>query len=235
MRSLSPLPPIALRRCARGRSRWPPRGLLDGRRATTHWQVAANLASRHPTITVQPDALYVRDDPVWTSAGVSAGIDLALALVEEDNGPDLARAVAREMVVFLHRPGGQSQFSVATSTPRPTSDVLRRLLDSINAEPARDHDLPALAARAGVSSRHLNRLFRRHLGTTPAAYVEVVRLEAAQRLLQRGHTVTAAAQQSGIGSDETLRRVFHRHHGITPSAHRARFATTSSTPSEPSI
>lgn len=170
-------------------------GLLDGRRATTHWRHTATLAARHPTLTVDPDALYVRDAELFTSAGVSAGIDLALALVEADEGPDLAREVARDLVIFMQRPGGQSQFSVPARTPRPRHDALRALLDVIAADPAADHSNTALAARAGVSRRHLTRLFREHTGTTPTGYVEAVRLEAAQNLLANGETVTAAARR----------------------------------------
>ncbi|MFI0356881.1 GlxA family transcriptional regulator [Actinomadura sp. 9N407] len=200
-------------------------GLLDGRRATTHWRHAATLARVHPRITVEPDAIYVRDGAVLTSAGVTAGIDLALAMVEEDEGADLAREVARDLVVFLQRPGGQSQFSVASRTPRPRHDPLRGLLDEIVAAPAGDHSLRAMAARAGMSVRHLTRLFHQDVGSTPAAYVESVRLEAAQSLLESGETVTGAAQRSGLGSDESLRRAFLRHLGVTPSAYRARFRT----------
>ncbi|MBO2451818.1 DJ-1/PfpI family protein [Actinomadura barringtoniae] len=201
-------------------------GLLDGKRATTHWRHAATLARAHPKITVEPDAIFVRDGAVLTSAGVSAGIDLALAMVEEDEGAGLAREVARDLVVFLQRPGGQSQFSVASRTPRPRRDVLRALLDEIIADPAADHSLPAMAARAGVSVRHLTRLFHEDVGTTPAAFVESVRLEAAQSLLEGGEPVTAAARRSGLGSDESLRRAFLRHLGVTPSAYRARFRTS---------
>ncbi|KUL47482.1 AraC family transcriptional regulator [Streptomyces sp. NRRL F-4489] len=201
-------------------------GLLDGRRATTHWRHTATLAARHPALTVDPDALYVRDGEVYTSAGVSAGIDLALALVEADEGPALAREVARDLVVFMQRPGGQSQFSVPARTPRPRHDVLRALLDAVAADPAADHSNTALAARAGLSPRHLARLFRAHTGTTPAGYVEAVRLEAAQHLLANGETVTATARRTGIGTDESLRRLFLRRLGITPSAYRSRFHTT---------
>ncbi|MFE7284413.1 GlxA family transcriptional regulator [Streptomyces noursei] len=201
-------------------------GLLDGRRATTHWRHTATLAARHPTLTVDPDALYVRDGALFTSAGVSAGIDLALALVEADEGPDLAREVARDLVVFMQRPGGQSQFSVPARTPRPRHDALRALLDAIAADPAADHSNTALAARAGLSPRHLTRLFREHTGTTPAGYVEAVRLEAAQTFLANGETATATARRTGIGSDESLRRLFLRRLGVTPSAYRSRFRTT---------
>ncbi|MFJ1595528.1 GlxA family transcriptional regulator [Streptomyces sp. NPDC088261] len=200
-------------------------GLLDGRRATTHWRHAAVLARRHPAVTVDPDAIFVRDGHTYTSAGVTAGIDLALALVEDDEGADLAREVARDLVVFLRRPGGQSQFSVAARTPSPRHDVLRGLLDAVAGDPAADHSLAALARRGGLSARHLTRLFNEQVGSTPAAYVESVRLEAAQALLEAGETVTGAARRSGLGSDESLRRVFLRHLGVTPSAYRARFRT----------
>ncbi|GLX97225.1 helix-turn-helix domain-containing protein [Herbidospora sp. NBRC 101105] len=200
-------------------------GLLDGRRATTHWRHAGVLARRHPRVRVEPDAIHVRDGRFVTSAGISAGIDLTLALVEDDHGAEAARRIARELVVFLQRPGGQSQFTEAT-TPPGGHDVLRVLIDSVLADPAADHGLPAMAAAAAVSTRHLTRLFHTELGTTPARWVERVRLEHAQRLLLEGHSVTAAARDSGLGSDETLRRVFDRHLGITPTAYRQRFATT---------
>ncbi|MFG2138874.1 GlxA family transcriptional regulator [Streptomyces sp. NPDC048650] len=201
-------------------------GLLNGRRATTHWRHTGTLAARHPTLSVDPDAIYVRDGALYTSAGVSAGIDLSLALVEADEGPELARAVARDLVVFMQRPGGQSQFSVPARTPRPRHDVLRALLDEIAADPAADHSRTALADRAGLSARHLTRLFHEHTGATPAAYVEAVRLEAAQTFLAHGETVTATARRTGIGTDESLRRLFLRRLGVTPSAYRARFRTT---------
>ncbi|HEX2315937.1 MAG TPA: helix-turn-helix domain-containing protein, partial [Thermomonospora sp.] len=174
----------------------------------------------------EPDAIYVRDGRVLTSAGVTAGIDLALAMVEEDQGAGPAREVARDLVVFLQRPGGQSQFSAASRTPRPRHEVLRGVLDAVAADPAADHSLPAMAARAGVSVRHLTRLFRDGVGTTPAAHVEALRVEAAQALLEAGETVTGAARRCGLGSDESLRRAFLRHLGVTPSAYRARFRTT---------
>jgi transcriptional regulator GlxA family with amidase domain len=203
-------------------------GLLRGRRATTHWEHAADLARRHPDTTVTPDAIYVQDGPILTSAGVTAGIDVCLALVEQDQGPEAARRVARDLVVFLQRPGGQSQFSVASRTSATGHPILRPLLDAIAADPAADHSPRALARNAGVSPRHLSRLFREQADTTPAAYVETMRLEAARIMLERGVSVTAAARRSGLGSDETLRRVFARHLRTTPSAYAARFRTTGS-------
>ncbi|MFD7435476.1 GlxA family transcriptional regulator [Streptomyces sp. NPDC059861] len=201
-------------------------GLLDGRRATTHWRHARTLARRYPLVRVEPDALHVRDGRYVTSAGISAGIDLALALVEDDHGADAAREAARELVVFMQRPGGQSQFSTALATPPARSGLLRSLTASVLADPAADHSLPAMAAAAAVSPRHLTRLFQAELNTTPARWVERVRLDRAQQLLLDGHGVTAAAHRSGLGSDETLRRAFARHLGTTPTDYRRRFTTT---------
>ncbi|MEU9607421.1 DJ-1/PfpI family protein [Streptomyces sp. NPDC048057] len=201
-------------------------GLLDGRRATTHWRHVETLARRHPRVRVEPDALHVRDGRYLTSAGISAGIDLTLALVEDDHGADTAREIARELVVFMQRPGGQSQFSTAVTTPPPRSHVLRPLIAAVVADPAGEHTLPAMARAAAVSPRHLTRLFRNELHTTPARWVERARLDHARRLLLDGHGVTSAAHHSGLGSDETLRRAFARHLGTTPSEYRRRFATT---------
>ncbi|MGW4744710.1 GlxA family transcriptional regulator [Streptomyces sp. NPDC004290] len=208
-------------------------GLLAGRRAATHWEHAAALARRFPAVEVCPDAIHVRDGEVWSSAGVTAGIDLCLALVEEDRGPEAARAVARDLVVFLQRPGGQSQFSAASRTPPTGHPVVRPLLDAVAADPAADHSAGVLARRAGLSVRHLARLFREQVGATPAGYVERVRVEAARMLLEGGASVTGAAARSGLGSDESLRRAFARHFGVTPSAYLARFRTTSAPKATP--
>ncbi|WP_040809708.1 GlxA family transcriptional regulator [Nocardia concava] len=200
-------------------------GLLKGRRATTHWRHTDRLARAYPSITVDPDAIYVRDGRFVTSAGVSAGLDLSLALIEEDEGADLAREVARELVVFLRRPGGQSQFSAASRTALPRRDDLRTVVEAIFADPAADHSLTTMASRATVSTRQLTRLFRDEFDTTPAVFVESARVEAAQSMLESGESVTSAAQRSGLGSDESLRRIFLRRFGITPSAYRNRFRT----------
>ncbi|UJW32009.1 DJ-1/PfpI family protein [Saccharothrix sp. AJ9571] len=200
-------------------------GLLRGRRATTHWAMCAELAARFPGVTVRSDAIYVRDDHVVTSAGVSAGIDLALALVEEDHGADAARTVARNLVVFLRRPGGQSQFSVWGELPPPRAPALRAVLDAVVADPAADHTLAGMAARAMLSERHLARLFQRDLGITAGQYVTRVRVQAARTLLESGDAgVETVARRCGFGSDETLRRVFLQVLGITPTAYRQRFA-----------
>lgn len=204
-------------------------GLLDGRRATTHWRHAQVLAHRHPEVRVEPDALHIQDGRYLTSAGISAGIDLALALVEADHGADVARDVGRELVVFMQRPGGQSQFSTAMATPPARSDPLRAVTAAVVADPSADHSLPALAASVAVSPRHLTRLFQSELHTTPGRWVERVRLDRAQDLLLGGHSITMAARLSGLGSDETLRRAFARQLGTTPTEYLRRFRTTSDT------
>ena len=198
-------------------------GLLDGRRATTHWQHARTLARAHPAIEVAPDAIYVEDGPIFSSAGVTAGIDLALALVERDHGAGLARDVARSLVVFLQRPGGQSQFSPSLRTALPRTSPLRQLCDTIAASPAGDYSLASLAAMANLSPRHLTRLFHDELKTTPARYVELIRFDTAKDLLDAGHSVTDTALRSGYGSPETLRRAFIQHLGVSPRAYQQRF------------
>lgn len=202
-------------------------GLLDGRRATTHWELADQLARRFPRIEVDRDAIFVEDGPVITSAGVTSGIDLALALVEKDLGAETARLVAKQMVVFLQRPGGQSQFSVRLSAGQARHELVRKVLDAITSDPAGDHSLEVLAGRAGVSARHLTRLFRDEVGTTPARFVEKVRVEAAQLLLEATtDPLDVIARQVGLGSPETLRRAFTRVLNTTPGTYRARFHTT---------
>jgi transcriptional regulator GlxA family with amidase domain len=202
-------------------------GLLDGRRATTHWMFLDDLAERFPSAQVERGPIFTQDGPVFTSAGVTAGIDLALALVEADHGPELARQVARFMVVFMQRPGGQSQFSVRLEVGAGVPSPLRRVLDEISADPAADHRLSALSERAGFSERHLSRLFFRELGTSPARYVEEVRIEAARALLEsRDLSLDVIARRSGLGSTETLRRIFARKLGVSPQVYRRRFRTT---------
>lgn len=202
-------------------------GLLDGRRAATHWRWSQQLALRFPSVQVVPDAIFVRDGQLMTSAGVTAGIDLALAVVEEHYGADIARSAAKDMVVFMQRPGGQSQFSARCQAPHTQQDTLRRVLDAVAQEPGGNHTLTAMARRAGVSVRHVTRLFYEEVGTTPARYVEQVRLEAAQGLLERSDdSMAVVARRTGFGSPESLRRAFARHLGVTPGAYRARFRTT---------
>jgi transcriptional regulator GlxA family with amidase domain len=201
-------------------------GLLTGRRATTHWRHARLLARAFPDIRVEPDAIFVRDGDVFTSAGVSSGIDLALALVEQDYGAELVRDVARSLVVYLKRAGGQSQFSVLVEADPPPQSALRAVTDAVAANPAADYSVKSLAARANLSTRQLTRLFHSELGMTPARYVEMVRLGAARAALDAGHTITDTARLAGFGSAETLRRVFVENLGVSPKAYRDRFRTT---------
>lgn len=202
-------------------------GLLDGRRAATHWQLAAELAAAYPRVSVEPDPLFVRDGRVTTSAGVTAGIDLALALVEEDHGADLARAVARQLVVFMARPAGQSQFSARLVPREARHPALRQVMDAVGADPAAAHRMDDLARAAGVSPRHLGRLFRAETGLSPGQYAESVRLEAAQALLEAGNdAVDTVAEQAGFGSAESMRRAFQQSLGVAPTTYRARFRST---------
>jgi transcriptional regulator GlxA family with amidase domain len=202
-------------------------GLMDGRRAATHWRHAAALADLFPSVLVDPEALFVRDGNVFSSAGIAAGIDLALALVEDDLGPEAARDVAKILVVFLQRPGGQSQFSRWTSTRSVRSEQLRLVVDAIALDPSADHSLDAMAARAGFSARHLTRLFDDQIGMTPAQYVERIRIEAARTLLETGdESLGVVAGKSGFGSPETMRRAFLRELGVSPGAYRSSFRTT---------
>ncbi|MGW1773182.1 GlxA family transcriptional regulator [Streptomyces sp. NPDC002104] len=204
-------------------------GVLDGRRAVTHWRLAAQLAAAYPLVRVEADPVFVQDGHVVTSAGVTSGIDLALSLVEEDHGAAVAREVARELVVFMARPGGQSQYS-ARLTPREAGHpVLRTVMDALGADPRRALD--EVTRDAGVSARHLARLFRSETGMTPGQYLESVRLEAAQALLEAGDDpVDTVAGQSGFGSAETMRRVFQHSLGLAPTAYRARFRSTRTSP-----
>jgi transcriptional regulator GlxA family with amidase domain len=208
-------------------------GVLDGRRVTTHWAREEQLAREHPGVRVDCDPIFVRDGRVWTSAGVTAGMDLALALVEDDLGRDVAHEVARRLVLFLRRPGGQSQFSVALWSRQPSTDPVRAAVTAIHADPGARHDIAGLAAHAGLSPRHLQRRFTAEMGAPPAAYVERVRVEAAQRALTAGdEPVEAIARRCGFTTAETLRRTFHRRLGVAPSDYRARFRSTAG-PLEP--
>jgi transcriptional regulator GlxA family with amidase domain len=202
-------------------------GLLDGRRATTHWAFATDLARRYPQVDVEPDRIYVRDGAITTSAGVTAGIDLALALVEDDHGAELARTVARWLVVFLQRPGGQSQFSERLQVPVAADSPVRALVDDIVARPRDDHRQSQLARRAALSERHLRRVFAEETGTTPGRFVERVRVEAARELLEAGATpIETVAARCGFGSTETMRRAFLRVLGVGPADYRQRFRSS---------
>jgi transcriptional regulator GlxA family with amidase domain len=202
-------------------------GLLDGRTATTHWSFCDELGRSYPNVTVEPDRIFVRDGNVFTSAGVTAGMDLALALVEDDHGIEVARSVARWLVLFVQRPGGQSQFSERLTHPIRSDSPLRALCDDIVADPSGDHSVPSLAERAALSERHLARLFTAETGTTPGRFVERARVEAARDLLGAGPTpVEALAEHIGFGSAETMRRAFLRVLGVGPAEYRARFGAT---------
>lgn len=201
-------------------------GYLDDRRVTTHWRHTRLLAKWYPRITVEPDVLHVQDGKFFTSAGVTAGIDLALALVEQDLGADTAREVARELVMFMQRPGGQSQFSSALTGPMDSNDPLRSLMDTVVADPARTYSVSAMAAQLDVSTRHLSRLFQASVGVSPAQWLEKVRVDAARGLIIEGYPITQVAVRCGFGTDETLRHAFARQLGTTPTAFRQRFGTT---------
>jgi transcriptional regulator GlxA family with amidase domain len=199
-------------------------GLLEGRRATTHWSVCELLAATFPTTSVEPDSIYVRDGNIATSAGITAGMDLALALVEEDHGRDVALEVARWLVLFVRRPGGQSQFSTQLRAQSAERAPLRELQTWIVEHPTDDLSVGALASRVAMSPRHFARLFTRETGVTPAVYVERIRVDLARRLLEEtGLGLDAVADAAGFGSVETLRRAFHRTLGVAPSDYRARF------------
>jgi transcriptional regulator GlxA family with amidase domain len=202
-------------------------GLLDERRATTHWAHCDDLARRYTQVRVDPDPVFINDGDVWTSAGVTAGIDLSLALVEQDLGPRVALAAARELVVFLKRPGGQSQFSGALSAQQATRPELRELQAWIAGHLDEELTVPALAERALMSERSFARAFHREVGETPAAYVETLRIERARDLLQDGApSLEAVARATGFASAEVLRRAFHRRVGVSPAEYRDRFRLT---------
>jgi transcriptional regulator GlxA family with amidase domain len=199
-------------------------GLLDGRRATTHWASCGELAARYPAVNVEPEPIFVRDGDVATSAGVTAGMDLALALVEEDLGRDVALEVARHLVVFLQRPGGQAQFSAQLAAQTADRAPLRELQAWIPDHLDEDLSVPALARRACMSERNFARAFRRETGRTPGAYVEAARVERARIALESGDLpVEAIARQAGFGTVETMRRAFRRQVGVSPIEYRTRF------------
>jgi len=200
-------------------------GLLDGRRATTHWSWCDDLQRRHPAVTVERDPIFVVDGPVRTSAGVTAGMDLALALIEDDHGAETALRTAQALVLFVRRPGGQSQFSAQLQAAPARREPLRDVQAQIAEDPAADHSVPALAARAHMSERNFARAFRAETGMTPAAYVEVARVERARRELETTDLpIEAVAARCGFGTVETMRRAFARRVGVNPSSYRERFA-----------
>jgi transcriptional regulator GlxA family with amidase domain len=204
-------------------------GLLDGRRATTHWYHARQFAERFPKVRVDPAPIFIRDGAVATSGGVTAALDLSLAFVEEDNGAELARWVAMGMVTYLQRPGNQAQMSLFTSIPRPEQVLVRRVVDHVVSHLDADLSAANLAALVGVSERHLSRLFAEHVGRTPARLVRDARLEAASRLLaDTREPLTTIARRCGFHSAESLRQAFVARFDISPSRFRAGHASTRS-------
>lgn len=201
-------------------------GLLDGLRVTTHWAFADQLAAQFPKVEVDPDPIFVRSgERIWTAAGVTSGIDLALSLVEDDHGTEVAQTVARWLVLYLRRPGGQTQFAAPVWMPRAKRTSIRDVQEAIEAEPGGTHSIDELARRAAMSPRHFTRIFTEEVGEAPGQYVERVRTEAARRQLEEtDDTVVAIASRCGFGTAETMRRNFIRRVGIPPDQYRKAFA-----------
>jgi transcriptional regulator GlxA family with amidase domain len=199
-------------------------GFLDGRRATTHWGSCARLQKFRPAVEVDRDAIFVAEPPFFTSAGVTAGIDLCLSFVEADCGPATALAVAKELVLFMRRPGGQSQFSAALNVQAAATPKLRTLVSDLTADPSGDLSLPSLARRAAMTERTFSRVFHKEIGMTPAAFVESARVDRAKALLETSDWPLArVAERSGFRSLDTLHRAFLAHTGATPGEYRERF------------
>ena len=199
-------------------------GLLDGRRATTHWESAEAMRAFRPQVKLEPDAIFVADPPYYTSAGITAGIDLCLSLVEADFGPELALKVARNLVLFMRRPGGQTQYSAGLGVQAAASPRLRRLIADVSADPCGDLSVPALAERAAMSERTFSRVFTKETGTSPAAFVELARVNRAKALLESSDWPLArVAERAGFGGVEGLFRAFNKRGGATPGEYRARF------------
>ena len=201
-------------------------GLLDGRRATTHWGGCEALKRFRPQVRLEPDALFVADPPFYTSAGITAGIDLCLSFVEDDCGPKVALAVARNLVLFMRRPGGQSQYSAGLNVQVTAAPRLRKLIAEVTADPTGDLSLPALAEKVGMSLRTFSRVFQKDTGVTPAAFVELARLDRAKALLETSDWPLARiAERSGFGSLDGLHRAFQKRLNTTPGEYRERFST----------
>jgi transcriptional regulator GlxA family with amidase domain len=201
-------------------------GLLDGHRVTTHWAFADRLAEEFPNIEVDSDPIFIRScEQIWTAAGVTSGIDLALSLVEDDHGTEVAQTVARWLVLYLRRPGGQTQFAAPVWMPRAKRPSIREVQEAIECEPGGPHSVDDLARRAAMSPRHFARVFTEEVGEAPGQYVERVRTEAARRQLEEtDDTVVAIASRCGFGTAETMRRNFIRRVGIPPDQYRKAFA-----------
>lgn len=199
-------------------------GLLDNRRVTTHWAVAERLREAYPSVAVEEDAIHVTDGELRTAAGVTAGLDLALSLVEEDLGREVAMRIAAQLVMFFKRPGGQMQFSRKGEAAPAGRSALQEVQRWIAANPAANHSVAELARRMELSPRHFARLFREEVGMTPAAWVESTRITAARRLLESGHAPKQVGTECGFADDDTLRRAFTRHLGVTPAEYRRQYA-----------
>jgi transcriptional regulator GlxA family with amidase domain len=199
-------------------------GLLDGRRATTHWRAARALQRAYPRVRVDLEPIFVREGRIWTSAGVTAGMDLALAMVEQDLDRTAALAIARHLVLFLRRPGGQSQFSATLAAQEPAREPLREVQRLVLEQPAGEHSVEAMAARAHLSPRHFARAFLAETGITPGRFVERVRIEAARAHLEEtGEPIGTIAASCGFGTPETMRRTFLRVLSVGPAEYRRRF------------
>jgi transcriptional regulator GlxA family with amidase domain len=199
-------------------------GLLNGRRVTTHWRYARDLAQRYPALVVDADAIFLKDGPFYTSAGITAGIDLTLALIEEDYGLGVALSTARELVVYLKRSGGQEQYSEPLQFQTQSTDRVTDIAAWITANLHKDLSVERLAAKTHLGARHFSRRFQRAFGTTPAAFVETLRMEEARRRLSGQHdTIERVALSVGFRSDDVFRRTFERRFGVSPSIYRSRF------------
>ncbi|MBD8042699.1 GlxA family transcriptional regulator [Arthrobacter sp. Sa2BUA2] len=200
-------------------------GLLDGRRATTHWRFAPDLAGRFPRVTVDPAPIYIRDGKIATAAGVTSALDLTLSFIQEDHGAALARQVARDLVTYLHRPGDQAQMSVFVAADNGCSGTVHAATRYVAAHLADDLSTPAIASHVGVSGRHLSRLFQSELGMPPARFVRSARLDAAARLLESGQLpVAVIARRCGFSSADQFRQCFAGQYALPPSKYRSRFS-----------
>ncbi len=199
-------------------------GLLDGRRVTTHWRFAANVAQRFPKMKMEPNALFVKDGSFYTSAGVTAGIDLALALIEEDFGSKVALSVAREMVVYLKRSGGQEQYSEPLQFQTKSNDRFAELVAWMTNNPTKEMSVESLSRRASLSPRQFFRRFKEHFGSSPGIFVETLRLNEARRRLIVGETsIENVAESVGFNGTDSFRRAFERRFRVTPSRYRRSF------------
>jgi transcriptional regulator GlxA family with amidase domain len=199
-------------------------GVLDGRRVTTHWGYCDAMRSLRPAVRLEPDAIFIADPPFYTSAGVTAGIDLCLSLVEADHGPKVALAIARNLVLFMRRPGGQTQYSAGLNVQAAATPRLRQVISDIIANPSGDLSVPRLAERAAMSERTFSRVFQKETGMGPASFVEMARVDRAKALLETSDwTLGRVAERAGFGSVEALHRAFNKRVGATPGEYRERF------------